>query len=705
MPSPIHHAGLLLKPKRIGVRLALSYALLLMLFIIVILLPFSQIRRITKLDEDFSSHEMRRLLDVQALTLYSESVNDSLLQLLTIPRDKREHEYQQIDEKNRQITALTDSLIASVQEQQQMQNLNNFRHQKEQYQEQYLKLVDQLEQDGQEVAKSSFFSLLQPTVSKLMQASRRLLEREQLLVQQEQRKSEAELRKTSILAAALAVLATALAILLAWLTTRSVVRPLNQLQTSAMKIAAGDYQTSIPDTQTEEVTRVAHALNTMASAIAQREKEIEHLAYFDSLTELPNRNLLLKSYQHAQLEQHAIIMMDLARLKSINETLGFDAGDKIIAEVASRIAAVCQSRSAEQSIFLCKLSGGAFALLMSASAPEQVEQLADKIEDAMQQPLRWHDYGVDVSLVFGFAHTGGNRFPLLYLLRNAEVALYAAKHAARSSAWYSDAQEASRLSHLSLLSDLRSAVRDSELQIWLQPKVDLAHLRPYGFEALVRWQHPRRGFISPAEFIPFAERSGFIGVITEWMIENAIRQLAAWKPLYPNLSIAVNVSTDDLRDRRFPEKIAGWLKQYDVAPASLRLELTESGIMNDPDSAIALLNRLRDEGLSLSIDDFGTGHSSLAYLQRFPVDELKIDRSFVTQIDQNLTTRRLVKTIIEMGHGMHLKVIAEGVENQAERATLLELGCDAMQGYLVSKPLHGEALNQWLLNSYALQHP
>jgi diguanylate cyclase (GGDEF)-like protein len=483
---------------------------------------------------------------------------------------------------------------------------------------------------------------------------------------------------------------------LAWLTTRSVVRPLARLESSALQIASGDYKTKVPPTKTEEIHRVGEAINAMTSAIAIRENEIEHLAYYDTRTDLPNRALLLKTYGELTLTHHGLILMDVARLKNVNETLGFDTGDTVISEVAIRIKSAVQSAAKLSNSYLARLPGGSFALLCTAHDTATIENIKSHIDQAMQQTVQCGPHVIDVSLVYGIAVCAELALPVMTLLRNAEVALYAAKRGGTKSAWYSDAQEASRLSHLSLLSDLRSAVKSSELQMWLQPKIHLQNMQGYGFEALVRWQHPQRGFISPAEFVPFAESTGYIGVITEWMLHQALSTLASWKESYPAQTIAVNVSTFDLRDPHFPERVKSLISHYAVDPKLLKIEITESGIMEDPASVIVLLHSLRETGIQLSIDDFGTGHSSLAYLQRLPVNELKIDRSFVIDIDQEPATQRLVKTIIEMGHGLGLSVIAEGIETQAERDTLLSLGCDAMQGYFASKPLHGVKLQEWL---------
>ena len=705
MHSLLEKISLTLRLRRIGVRLALSYGLLLALFLIVILLLYGQINRMTRLEAQFANTEIGSLLEVQALSLSTESVSSALLQLLTATRAKRINEYTRVDEKNRRISALIIALKQKLSDQEQIDTLQRLELRRDNYQHMYIALVNLLEEEGQEAAKLSFSDDVQPALSALLEESNRLLLHEQKLIQDSQQQSQAALAHTALLAIVLSALALLAAALLAWLTTRSVVAPLAQLQSSALNIAAGDYHTKVPVTRTEEVNQVGLALNTMASAIAVREKEIEQLAYYDPLTTLPNRTFLLKHFGHTDMRHHALILMDLARLKSVNETLGFDSGDTVIAEVARRLAAIVSTHDLLRPAVLIKLAGGMFAVLFCARDHSSVNELQQRIDRSMDTPVRCGPHTIDINLVYGLAISGAVALSLLTLLRNTEVALYAAKHSMRQLTWYSDAQEASRLTHLSLVSDLRAAVKAAELQMWLQPKTTLADSRVYGFEALVRWQHPQRGFISPAEFIPFAERTGYISLITEWILENALRTLSEWKTSYPQLSIAINVSTQDLRDKQFPERVAARLQQAQIAPHLLRMEITESGIMEDPASAIELLQRLRATGIGISIDDFGTGYSSLAYLQKLPVNELKIDRSFVTDIDLHRHTQGLVKTIIDMGHGLGLSVIAEGIETPAERAILEQLGCDAMQGYLVSKPLYGQALTDWLAVHAAADAP
>jgi len=350
---------------------------------------------------------------------------------------------------------------------------------------------------------------------------------------------------------------------------------------------------------------------------------------------------------------------------------------------------------------VARLSGGSFAALFSAPNRAAVETLRERIEQAMGAPVHCSGHSVDLSLTYGLADSGDQTaqgatvLPVDTLLRNAEVALHSAKRAAVGFAWHSEAQEAARLSHLSLLSDLRQAVATSQLQMWLQPKFSLATGLAVGAEALVRWQHPTRGFVSPAEFVPFAEQAGYITMVTDWMLQQALQTLAAWAPTHPELSIAVNVSTRDLQHKGFAERVARMIEASGVPAKRLRLEITESGLMDDPTHSVALLHALRDIGTPLSIDDFGTGYSSLAYLQKLPVSELKIDRSFIDRLDQSPGTQKLVRAMTEMGHGLDLMVTAEGVETEAERETITRLGVDVMQGYLASKPLHGDKLQAW----------
>ena len=390
-------------------------------------------------------------------------------------------------------------------------------------------------------------------------------------------------------------------------------------------------------------------------------------------------------------------MLDLARLKTVNETLGYITGNSMIEQAALRVQAQLAASPELRGARAARIGGGTLVVLWPHAQAAAVEAWWGRMQVSMAAPVHCSGHRIDANLVAGLAQSEPEAdLPVETLMRNAEVALNAAKRGKLSHVWYDPGLEAARLGHLSLISDLRQAVAETQLQMWLQPKFDLASGKAVGAEALVRWQHPQRGFVSPAEFVPFAEQTGYISMLTRWMVEQALQTLARWEADVADLYIAVNISTHDLRSAEFRSVVAALIERHGVDPARLRLEVVESGLMDDPQASIAELCALRDMGIGLSIDDFGTGYSSLAYLQTLPVSELKIDRSFVQNIDTSETGQRLFKAMVDMGKGMGLGITAEGVETEAERSTILGLGCEVMQGYLGSRPLHGAALHAWL---------
>ncbi|OQW86524.1 MAG: hypothetical protein BWK72_16710 [Rhodoferax ferrireducens] len=692
-------------PRRLGWRLALGFGLLVGLMLLALSLAVWQIRTVTALTERFATHDMQRLLRVQALSLTTEGAGNALLQLMNAPREQRVPMYGDVDERNRRIDGMVAALQGQLDEPAQEQILLQLSAARATYFDAFIATVDQIEADDPAAAMHAYVQQVKPAMAELLRLSNALVNRERERVEQEVQLAQQRFEELTFAVLLLSALAVVLAGVLALRTTRSVLVPMRQLEDVARRIAAGDYQPPALASSSEEIDRVGQALGAMTGAIAQREQEIERLAFRDPLTGLPNRTYLLKQDDATVVPARSLMLFDLARLKAINETLGFATGDLLIQEVARRAQAVLATlAAADDNVplppappLLAHVSGGIFALLCCQAGRAPLERLQQRLSQAMAQPVQCSGQGVDLSLTFGLAEAPTDQAaPVVTLLRNAEVALDAAKRAAQGCAWYNSAQEAARLSHLGLLSDLRLALAESQLQMWLQPKFCLQTGRAVGAEALVRWQHPQRGFVSPAEFVPFAEQTGAITGVTDWMLAHALRTLQDWQPRWPGLSISVNVSTRDLQDASFGQRVQSALQHYGVDPTRLRLEIVESGLMHDAQSSIALLHSLRDMGVQLSIDDFGTGYSSLAYLQQLPVSELKIDRSFVTDLADKPASQQLVKTMIEMGHGLGLLVTAEGVETVAERDTLKCLGCDVMQGYLGSRPLFGAALQTWL---------
>jgi diguanylate cyclase (GGDEF)-like protein len=691
-------------PQRIGWRLALGFGVLVALMLVALAQAIFQIHHITGVTQRFATGDMQRLLRVQALSLQTEGVGNALIRLINAPRESRVMEYADVDERNRRIDGIIESLSHDLHDAGQEENLRRLVQCRAAYAEAFIATADEIEANNPKAAWRLLDDRVNPALKTMLLESNALLQHERQRIESQLAEAQQLFDRVALWVAGLSVLAVALGVWLGVRTTRSVVGPLAELEVAAQRIAEGDYTSRVPTTRTQEVDRVGQALNTMTDAVAQRERDIEYLAFHDPLTDLPNRTALFQPALNVGVAPNCLALMDLARLKAINETLGYTTGDTLIRQTAERASQALHDAAADGLIgpdpVVARLSGGTFAAVFWAPDRAAVEALRERIELSMAAPVHCSGHSVDLSLTYGLADSGdaragGESLTVDLLLRNAEVALHSAKRAAIGFAWHSEAQEAARLGHLSLLSDLRQAVATSQLQMWLQPKFSLATGKAVGAEALVRWQHPVRGFVSPAEFVPFAEQAGYITMVTDWMLEQALRTLAAWAPSHPELSIAVNVSTRDLQRKGFAERVARMIEASGVPPRRLRLEITESGLMDDPQNSVALLHALRDIGTPLSIDDFGTGYSSLAYLQKLPVSELKIDRSFIDKLDQSPGTQKLVRAMTEMGHGLDLMVTAEGVETEAEREAITRLGCDVMQGYLTSRPLHGAALQSW----------
>ena len=688
-------------PHGIGRRLALGFGVLVVLMLLVLSQIGLQLRGVSEITRQFATGDMQRLLRVQQLGIQTEGVGTPLVRLMNATRDKRIPEYSEIDARSKTIDNIIESLGNDLMDSGQEETLSRLKKSRADYQAAYVATVEAVEAGDKEAATRALNERFTPALRVMLRESNDLLQRERERIERQLDDAQVLFRKVALWAAGLSMLVVLLAAWLAWRTTQSVVTPLRALESAAREIAQGHYTSRVPTTGTTEIDRVGGALNTMAETVAQREQQIVRLAYEDALTGLPNRTALLQPMQAPTAAPNTVALLDLARLKVVNETLGYATGDTLIRQLGVRTAAVFAASALAQQIgsdpVVARLSGGTFAAAFCAPTRAAAHALHVALRAAMAEVVHFSGHNVDMDVSVGYADSAGAALPMPVstLLRNAEVALHTAKRTAQGHAWYSEAQEAARLDHLSLVTDLRRAVAESQLQMWLQPKFSLATGHAVGAEALVRWQHPSRGFVSPAEFVPFAERTGYITLVTDWMLREALRTLVLWTPRQPQLTIAVNVSTRDLQDAGFAERVGQLLQASGVEPKRLRLEITESGLMDDPQKSIALLHTLRDLGTPLSIDDFGTGYSSLAYLQKLPVSELKIDRAFIDKIDTAPGSQKLVKAMIEMGHGMDLTVTAEGVETEAERRTIAQLGCDVMQGYLASRPLHGAALQSW----------
>ncbi len=429
----------------------------------------------------------------------------------------------------------------------------------------------------------------------------------------------------------------------------------------------------------------------MAAEVLRRQ------ALHDGLTGLPNRTMLTNrmrdtlSLAASRGEQVALLLMDLDQFKEVNDALGHDHGDRLLVETARRLQRVLREADT-----VARLGGDEFAVLLTRDAdPDAALATAGRIRRSLEQPFQISGITLQTNGSIGVAVFPDHADDAETLAQRADVAMYAAKRSGGGVALYSPDHDQSSVRRLAILGELRAAIRSGQLVLHYQPKLDLRTGELAGCEALVRWQHPEFGLIPPGEFIELAEVSGVIQPLTRWVLETAVDQVAAWRAAGLELGVAVNLSVRNLYDNDLVVWTDGLLIDRGVNPAQLTLEITESELMSDPILAMEVLGKLKALGIATSIDDFGTGYSSLSYLKSLPIDELKIDRSFVGTMTRDDSDLTIVRSTIDLSHNLGLGVVAEGVEDEATMRQLADLGCDRMQGYHLSRPIPGDELAVW----------
>ncbi len=480
-------------------------------------------------------------------------------------------------------------------------------------------------------------------------------------------------------------------------TARRITGPIKALSISADRLGAGDYATPVEVTTRDEVSELAQSFETMRQGMQQRDAQIRQLAYWDALTGLPNkeqfRDVLREQLTRAARDGSpcAVLMLDLDRFKHVNDVLGHAFGDRLLRQIALRLSdGVLRSQDV-----VAHRGGDEFIACLPLADADTAHTLAQRVVRALETPFTLDDHTVDVGAGIGVAAYPAHAGDVDTLLGRAEVAMYAAKARQAGVVIYAPSLDSASQESLSLLSELRAAVDHDQLRLFLQPKVQLASGAAVAAEALVRWQHPQRGMVAPLRFIPFAEQTGFIRVITGWMIQQCA---GTWRELRAagiDVKLSVNLSTRDLLDQELPLKLDKLLAREGVDPAALCLEITESAIMDDPQRALQTLKRLHDLGVRLSIDDFGTGYSSLAYLKQMPLHELKIDKSFVMAMERDQADMKIVRSTIDLAHNLGLSVTAEGVETPQGYALLRAMNCDEGQGYYIAKPMPSDEFAAW----------
>ncbi len=442
-------------------------------------------------------------------------------------------------------------------------------------------------------------------------------------------------------------------------------------------------------------TLAAHA--AVAVENSRLVDRLRHDAYHDSLTGLPNRRRLLNAItaainvQPSPGEVVALLQFDVDSLRDVNETLGYVAGDRLLAEVGRRLQA-----EAPKGALVARTGGDEFAVLVRAQGAEGASATAVALQYSLIEPFELENFTVDVGAAVGIALYPDHASDAETMMQRVDVATYAAKTNPRSVQLYRPAMESRTVHRLGLVAELRRAIEDGSLTVHYQPKVALATRELLGVECLVRWEHAEQGLVSPDDFIPVAEQTGLVGALTSRVLRTALEQCKAWNDAGRPIGVSVNLSSRSLLDPEFPDELQSLLDEIGLPPPLLTLEITESGMVGDADRPLPTLRRLHSMGVRLAVDDFGTGYSSLAYLRRLPVHEVKIDKSFILGMATDSGDLAIVRAIVDLGRHLGLSVVAEGVESEMTLALLENMGCDVAQGFLFSRPLPHERIEAWM---------
>ncbi|MGZ5199137.1 MAG: putative bifunctional diguanylate cyclase/phosphodiesterase [Telluria sp.] len=473
---------------------------------------------------------------------------------------------------------------------------------------------------------------------------------------------------------------------------RRIVRPINELSAAARRIAMGDYGRELPPLSRDEIGQLATSFAHMRDGIASREEHIARLAYVDNLTDLPNRTRFLETF--AQIPPGAggvVAVLNIDRFALINNALGYPVGDRLLRAIGGRLNGLVPPGG-----MVARLWGDQFAFLLKDADSDSARAFAESVLAKLQAPITLDGQRLDIGACVSIAMYPKDGQDASTLLRRAEQAMAEAKRRHASIAFVSDIGAEPAPEQLSLIGDMREAMANGDFLLHYQPKLALQSGRIVAVEALLRWQHPERGMIPPVRFIPFAEQTGFIREITPWVLESVIRQLSLWHAIGLDITVSANLSTLDLLDPKLSQRVGDLLARYGVPAGRLCLEITESALMDDPSLALAHLADLSNLGLKLSIDDYGVGQASLAYIKTLPVNELKIDRSFVTSVDVSPKNAAIVTSTIMLSHALGLTVVAEGVETSAELHWLASQCCDVVQGYGIARPMPAQQLPDWI---------
>ncbi len=446
----------------------------------------------------------------------------------------------------------------------------------------------------------------------------------------------------------------------------------------------------------EELQHYIAEQERISQALRESKEKFRHAAFHDALTGLPNRNLFMETLKSA-LEKNrqqpdfkfAVLFLDINRFKTINDSLGHSMGDRLILKAARRLSSLERKND-----LVARFGGDEFTFILNdIKSIEDAEKFAERIEEKVSEPFSLNGKQVFTGFSIGIV-MGGDEYEYAEdILRDADIAMYHAKDNELNYVVFDKNMHTRAVTLLQLETDLRTAIERNEFEVYYQPIIHLDSMSLFGFESLIRWNHPTRGLVSPIEFIPVSEQTGFIVPLTLWILRTSCRQMVEWQrknPLHKNLVISVNLSGKHFAQKDLVQQIQTVLNETEINPTCLKLELTESAVMGNAESIITMMKQIRELGIQLSIDDFGTGYSSLSYLHRFPINTLKVDRSFVNRMADGSENGEIVRTVIALAKTLRLNVVAEGIETIHQLHQLCALNCEYGQGYLFSRPVPAE---------------
>ncbi|WP_177207940.1 bifunctional diguanylate cyclase/phosphodiesterase [Pseudoalteromonas denitrificans] len=484
----------------------------------------------------------------------------------------------------------------------------------------------------------------------------------------------------------------------AYVISASITRPVKSLITQVKSIAQGNYDKTVSIENSHELMQLANEFNHMKTSVVTREKMISHRAYHDPLTDLPNRNSLIKTlkYKQERATPFVVFQVNIRRIKEVNDTLGHKIGDKVIIEVANRL------KLSQLQCELFHLGADEFILLSEdLSIENSLSVLSQNLEPLFEiNNLSLHlQYAIGTALFPDHIDTDATD-----LLKKSDVAMQYAKKNKKLHQLYDRQFDFNTVERLHLINSLKTAIEQDQLVLFYQPKMSLNTMKISHVEALVRWKHPINGLIPPDAFISIAEQTGQMDSLTRWVTKEAITQYLIWQKKNINIKIAINISAENLKDKSYSDFVIALKNDNNIADHEITLEVTEDAVLSDPAQATEVLTYLKSHGFKLSIDDYGTGYSSLAQLKQLPVQELKIDKSFVQQLMQNKDDQIIVRSTIELAHNMGLSVVAEGIEDERTLLWLKEHNCELAQGYFISRPIEAHLFETWLKECpYALE--